>query len=595
MTELDPKVIEIFERAKRKQARNANTDQEPGPKRERKKRPEPERHADPPERSVDIEALAKSARPLIHCENILGRFIVDFRKVIAGEERNARLLYLIATSRLLGKTMHAAIKGTSAGGKSQMRAQVLEYFPPEDVVSFTSLSEKFLIYYEGDFAHKILSMGEAVATDEQNFQDYLLRELMTEGRLRHNTVQRNGNEIVSQTIEKEGPVSFLVTTTKSKLHPENETRMLSLEIDDSERQTKAVLRKVAEVEGLNRASGAVDYELWRDFQRWLAAGERRVVVPFAAAMVDLIPPASVRLRRDIGQVIRAIKVHALLHREHRARDELGQIVADVEDYANVRALMNDLLAESSGVAINPTIAETIKAVETATRALPPEQGVTASEIGKLLNLDKSAARRRLLSAVGEGFVTNLEVRRGQPGRYRATGQVIEAAVMLPEPEEIAVPPRTPRKPVPPKPPATQSVEDNDQAGGKAFDHHTPPAEPVATRLQPVETAIATDSALSDQEKMPPVARWQATLTPAGAKHGSASDPIAARQAELLGMDGWAAEEPDEVARVCAHCGKVGQLLETHDSGQRVVYLHRGCLDDWRGLDIPSFLDRRGAA
>jgi hypothetical protein len=64
-------------------------------------------------------------------------------------------------------------------------------------------------------------------------------------------VQKIGNEIVSMTIEKDGPVSFMVTTTKNLLHPENETWMLSLEINDSDEQTKAVLKKVAEVEGIN--------------------------------------------------------------------------------------------------------------------------------------------------------------------------------------------------------------------------------------------------------------------------------------------------------------------------------------------------------
>ena len=120
-------------------------------------------------------------------------------------------------------------------------------------------------------------------------------------------------------IEKEGPVAFLVTTTKNKLHAENETRMLSLEIDDSENQTKNVLGKVAQVEGLNHTSAQVDHKRWQDFQRWLERGELRVVVPFAEVMTDLIPPAAVRLRRDVGQVIRAIKAHALLHREQRAR------------------------------------------------------------------------------------------------------------------------------------------------------------------------------------------------------------------------------------------------------------------------------------
>jgi hypothetical protein len=301
----------------------------------------------------DVGELRRSAGHIIEHPKILDLLANEFAKVIAGEATNGKLLYLIATSRLFDKTMNAAIKGTSAGGKSEIRKRVLEFFPPESVVSFTSLSEKALIYYDGDFAHKILSMGEATATDEQEFQDYLLRELMSESRIRYPTVQKVGGELVAVTIEKEGPVAFLVTTTKSKLHPENETRMLSLEIDDSENQTKDVLRKVAQVEGLNHSAVQVDYGPWQDLQRWLELGERRVVVPFAAEMVALIPPVAARLRRDVGQVIRAIKAHALLHREQRGRDDAGQIVADIEqDYTTVRELLNSILAEGSGVAVN---------------------------------------------------------------------------------------------------------------------------------------------------------------------------------------------------------------------------------------------------
>jgi hypothetical protein len=90
----------------------------------------------------------------------------------------------------------------------------------------------------------------------------------------------------------------------------------------------------------------------QDFQGWLEAGERRVIVPFAKKMAELIPPASVRLRRDVGQVIRAIKSHALMHREHRDRDVDGQIVANALDYIMVRELMNNILAEGSGLAVS---------------------------------------------------------------------------------------------------------------------------------------------------------------------------------------------------------------------------------------------------
>ena len=399
--------------------------------------------------AAEIDQLKASAAAIIASKNVLDLFAAEFSRVIAGERTNGKLLYLIATSRLFDKTMHAAVKGTSAGGKSEIRKRILEFFPPESVVSFTSLSEKSLIYHDGDFSHKILSMGEAAATEEQDFQDYLLRELMSEGRLRHATVQRVGNANVAMTIEKKGPVSFLVTTTKSKMHPENETRMLSLEIDDSAEQTRKVLTKVAQVEGLNQPASQVKVEPWQDYQRWLEQGERRVVVPFAAVMVDLVPAASVRLRRDIGQVLRAIKAHALLHREHRARDDHGWIIADVEDdYGTVRELMSGILATGSGVGVSRPMTQTIEAVRAATSEMAEGEGASAQDISLKLNLDKSAARRRLLAACHEGFIVNQEQRKGMPGKYRVTSEKVTEAILLPTVEKVwevssgSIPPET---------------------------------------------------------------------------------------------------------------------------------------------------------
>ena len=374
-----------------------------------------------------------SARNILESGDVLDWFAGSWRKIIAGEEKNAKLLYLVATSRLFGRCMNAAIKGPSSAGKSEIRKHVLEYFPPEEIVAFTTLSEKALLYFEDDFAHKILSMGEAAGNDEQSLQDYLLRELISEGRLRYPVVQKiDGQGMSTVTVEKNGPVAFLVTTTRAALHPENETRMLSLEIDDSEQQTIIVLDKVAEVVGMNAAKTAVDLQPWRDFQRWLGAGNRKVVVPFAKELGRLIPPRSVRLRRDFSQILLAIKAHALLHRNHREVDDLGQIVADISrDYLPVAELMGGIVAEASGTSIQREVQETIDAVKLASAGIPVEQGATAFQIGKLLRLDKSSAWRRCNKACQAGFVVNLETRRGQPGRYRATEQEVVAEELLP--------------------------------------------------------------------------------------------------------------------------------------------------------------------
>ena len=305
------------------------------------------------------------------------------------------------------------------------------------MIGFTSLSEKALLYFEDDFQHKILSMGEASGTDEQSFQDYLLRELISENILRYPVVQKVGDQLRTTIIEKHGPVTFLVTTTRRKLHPENETRLLSLDIDDSEEQTKAVLNKVAVIEGLNAVGVQVDLGPWQDFQRWLEAGDCNAVVLYAEKLAAAIPPRSVRLRRDLGQVLRAIKAHALLHRDHRGRDDRGAIVADIDhDYAVVRELMHDLLAETSEVKVKETVLETINAVSKLTKDMDRNDGTTAKAVGKELKLDKSAAYRRLAAAEDGGFVINLEERKGRPGKYRTTGEQIEAIEMMPTVEAL---------------------------------------------------------------------------------------------------------------------------------------------------------------
>jgi hypothetical protein len=306
--------------------------------------------------------LKESAQAIIDSGDVLSLFAKSWHKLVAGEENNAKLLYLVATTRLFDICMNAAIKGPSSAGKSAVRKKVLEFFPPEDVVSFTTLSEKALLYFENDFAHKILSMGEAAGTEEQTLQDYLLRELISEGVLRYPVVQKvEGKGLVTVPVIKNGPVAFMVTTTKAALHPENETRMLSLEVDDSAEQTAAVLRKISETVGMNMVKSDVGFEPWRDFQRWLGLGNCNVVVPFARELDRLIPPKAVRLRRDYPQVLLAIKAHALLHREQRVEDERGQIVADIDlDYLPVAMLMGGIVAEGAGTSISKEVQATIE-------------------------------------------------------------------------------------------------------------------------------------------------------------------------------------------------------------------------------------------
>jgi hypothetical protein len=528
--------------------------------------------------TFDPDELQRGAGDIIKCRDILDLFAKGLGNVIAGESVNGKLLYLVATSRLFAdKTMSAAIKGTSAVGKSEIRKRVLDFFPPEDVVSFTSLSEKSLLYHEGDFSHKILSMGEAVETDQQNFQNYLLRELISEGCLRHNTVQKVGNEIVATMIEKHGPVTFLVTTTRNKLHPENETRMLSIEMDDSENQTRRVLDKVAQVVGVGDIA-SVAHKPWQDFQRWLAAGERRAVVPFAGAISDLIPKVAVRLRRDFPQVLCAIKAHALLHRDQRDRDEVGRIIADIDrDYATVRELMNAILAEGSGVAVSKATIETVEAVRQATANLGEKEGTSALEVARILRLDKSAAWRRLSAARTEGLIVNLEERKGMPGKYRATGHKVEPVNILPTVADLHMRVSTPQKSM--QPCNRDEIAEASQRDEGCTDGCKPVDDGCTgeNECNPLATGLATCKPLNGNGKSPPVARLHGFP---GGTHTHEDSPT-----PLVCEHCGAVETPDNPVQPCAVEGETMLLHEQCQDKLKIEEFVSECTRLWPGAGM----------
>src|ERR687885_203915 len=138
-----------------------------------------------------------------------------------------------------------------------------------------------------------------------------------------------------------------------KLQAENETRLLSFSIADTQEQTREVLAALA-----REAAEEPDLGPWHALQEWLEEGaERRVRVPFAETLAGMVPPVAVRLRRDFGALLKLIRAHALLHQTNRERDEEGRVVAGFDDYTVVRELVADLISEGVEVTVAPIVRE----------------------------------------------------------------------------------------------------------------------------------------------------------------------------------------------------------------------------------------------
>jgi hypothetical protein len=275
---------------------------------------------------------------------------------LAGEQRLVKLIYLVVTSRLLDRIVSIAVKGPSSAGKSFVVERVLGYFPPSAFYALSAMSEHAIVYDQEPLQHRILVIYEAAGM-ASDLSTYMIRSLLSEGRVRYVTVEKaKGGELRPRLIDREGPTGLIVTTTELKLHPENETRLLSLTVTDSAEQTRAVLLAQA------GEAAELEAEAWHDLQAWLADQPNRVVVPYASDLAAAIPPVAVRLRRDFPAVLALVRAHAVLHQANRERDQLGRIVASLADYAEVRVLVADLVAEAAEQTVPDTIRETVSAV-----------------------------------------------------------------------------------------------------------------------------------------------------------------------------------------------------------------------------------------
>jgi hypothetical protein len=377
------------------------------------------------------DAAWEDCRELAGDPALLDKFAADIEACgLSGETRNAKILYLALTSRWLPRPVSIVVKGPSSGGKSFLVRQTLRFFPESAHYEVSAMSEKVLAYSTEPVSHRFIVVYEAAGMAGET-ATYLMRSLLSEGRIRYETAEVTKEGVRARLIEREGPTGLITTTTRISLHPENETRMLSLNVTDTQEQTRNVFLALAESESRE----VPDFTRWLSLQKWIEHADHDVVIPFATPLASVVPTTSTRLRRDFQTILSLIKAHAILHQAQRARDSKDRIQATFDDYSAVRELIEDLVAEGVQASVPEIVRETVEAVERINKNGLYE--LTELEIAKELQLDKSTASRRIRDAIARGFLENLQERRGRPARIVLTNQVLpDDQCILPTIDEL---------------------------------------------------------------------------------------------------------------------------------------------------------------
>ena len=158
----------------------------------------------------------------------------------AGEDVNKQLVYLAAASRLFPKPLSVYIQSGAGSGKSALIDNVLKLMPEDIVNTVTSASDQSFNYMPKEkFEGTIFALGEALHNDKIEGD---IRQMQSENMISRNVARKDPKtgEIVTEAVKHKVQICFMMTSTQLKLNPENASRCLVLNVDESRAQTELV-------------------------------------------------------------------------------------------------------------------------------------------------------------------------------------------------------------------------------------------------------------------------------------------------------------------------------------------------------------------
>ena len=374
----------------------------------------------------------REAERLLRSPYFFREFLSDMRKGgLVGEEQNASLVYTVATSRVRPRPLNLLVKGQSAAGKNFLVGSVMELLPAGSVHELTGASEKgFYNLEEEELMHSVVYLQER---SESAGTIHPSRLLISEGRLIRFVSVRRGGGWVTERQETAGPVAFVSTTTEDKVQIDDETRHVSIWIDESQEQTERLLE-------LNPGGGfhlpEKRKKIWHEVQRLI---EERASIPikfprWRQSLVRFTRTDDIRVRRYFPSFVRAWETVTLIRSFLRPREEIrkgNKLESTFGDYAVTAIIFNSAFAESlyrpSGRSL-----ETRHHVE---RISAKKDGapVEAADLAQELNISFDRAYSRLRRAAKAGTI-----RRAGPSvrRNRKLYLPTPPPVFVPNPGEV---------------------------------------------------------------------------------------------------------------------------------------------------------------
>ncbi len=361
-------------------------------------------------------AAFEHAMEILQSNDILERWAADMFKLgHVGEWMNKKLACVAIVSARAGVPVQPSTHAQSSAGKNALWDTATRLLPPELLIKRSGITAKALFRTNESLRHRVLYIQEREGSETA---EYSLRVLQSDGGLEYESTEKEPDGTLTTKVhKKEGPCVVIQTTTRNHLHPENETRVVPIYIDESEEQTARINEeKKRRAANKGRISAEQEKEIcepWHEALRLLQPAP--VVVPYAERIN--VPTAPVRIRRDLPQLINITSIVAWLHQYQRAKDEEGNTLATEADFEIALELVG-----SSFVRAWQSLSPSEEHALAACRALPKNRRTAGFKKGdaekKMRELGTYTSHSSLRDALA-GLVTSghldVDSRRGPQG------------------------------------------------------------------------------------------------------------------------------------------------------------------------------------
>jgi hypothetical protein len=350
--------------------------------------------------------LRKNAMALLRSAYLFRRLLTDIRRIgLVGEERNALVVFVAATSRLLPEPIPLFVKGPSSIGKNFLTDAVLKFFPSSEIRKLTASSERSWNYQRENLSHKIVYLKER---NEASGPVHPLRLLISEKELVYFVTVREGNKSVVKKVVTKGPIAAISTTTKDRVEVDDETRHLSIWLDESPEQTSRIISAAVEHE-LNGKECLTQEDLncWHEAQRLLKL-RSKIPIKFPKWLKEVarsVDNDSIWARRYFPAFLRAVKTIALIRSFRCTNRELRQeavILVSFGDLAIAAEIFGPVFAESLGRAEDMDIE--VRHRIASISAARDGKAVSAWDLGQDMRISMDKAYGLLRKAVDAGTI-----------------------------------------------------------------------------------------------------------------------------------------------------------------------------------------------